>query len=368
MNARSRSLAASSALVFALAALAAGCGEEKKTATTDTDAGASGPQKPVLDGKLGAAVKAAETAQPAKGGGDGPPESGVFAAGNADKAHPPNAPAKIEVLGEGNEPRVPLALAPTEDEQKEAVSIVMRQQGGGIPADYTLAVKQDKPKGDKADKDKKAEGPKSARVLGKIAGVTPNPQVPRELADKIGKLKGTELRYTLGPDGGASELGYTLAKDADPALGEAVVKGLVDAIGLSLPPLPSKPLGAGGFWMVTDRSSTFGVEVVRYRVYRVEKIEKDRATLSVDVRQYAAKNEVDLGALGGNQKLGIDRFESTGKGKIEWTASGLLPARAETSVRTGVAGRTGNGQNGVLQAEVSAKLAAGEADKGDKKK
>jgi len=346
-------------LLTALGLAPAGCTEEeKKTQSSDADAGLEqGPQKPVLGGKLAAAVKAAESAQggpSGKGGGDGPPESGVFGPGLADRAQPAGAPARLEVLDDGKEPRVLLAPAPG-DEQKETVSVTLRMQGSALPVDYALVLKVDKPKDEK-----KGEGPRTWRVAGKIQSVAPSPQLPRELSDKLAKLKGTEIRYTLGANGTLSDLGYALGKDAPTGIGEELLRGLVNAIGTSMPSLPDKPVGMGAYWMVTDRASTFGVDVVRYRVFKVEKIDKDRATLSIDVRAYATKDDADLG-----QKLTLQRFESTGKGKVEWTAAGLLPSRGETSQRTGINGTVSGGQPAMLMADVSSKFA--EAGAGEKK-
>ncbi len=105
--------------------------------------------------------------------------------------------------------------------------------------------------------------------------------------------------------------------------------------------------------MVTDRATAF-TDVVRYRVYRVEKLDKDSASLSVDVRQYATHEDVDIAG----QKLSIQHFESVGKGNLDWTAAGLLPARGETSQKTQLAGSVSGGQQGGLQAEFSAKFTA----------
>ena len=284
----------------------------------------------------------------------------MFGAGLADKAQAPGAPPKLELIGEGNAPRFQLTPAPS-DEQKATASVIVRLQNNAIPVDYALALKVDKPKDEKKD-DKKADAPRSWRVAGKIAAVGLSPQLPRELSDKLGKLKGTEMRYTLGPSAGVSDLGYTLAKEADAGLGEAVVKGLVDSISVSMPLLPSKPLGAGAYWMVTDRASTFGAEVVRYRVYHVEKVDKDGASLSVEVRQYAVKEDTDIGG----QKMTLLQFQGPGKGKLDWISAALLTPRGEVSQRTVITGTVGAGQQGTFQAEVSARFAAEAA--GEKKK
>src|SRR5262249_43565111 len=144
---------------------------------------------------------------------------------------------------EGKEPRVLLSPAPA-DEQKETVSLTLRLQGAAIPVEYALALKVDKPKDEKKSADAGAR-PAGVQVRGKVVAIGLPPQVPRELGDKLGKLKGTEIRYTLTPTGGASELGYAVPKEVEPGLGDLVVKGLVDAIGVMMPPLPSKPIGAG---------------------------------------------------------------------------------------------------------------------------
>lgn len=344
----------------ALSVALPGCGEEKKKQDVAADAGADqGPQKPQLDGKLAAAVKAAESAQassPSKAGADGPPESGIFGPGLADKAASASAPPQLQVVDNGKEPRLTLTPAPA-DEQRETASISVKQQRGqAIPVDYVLSLKVDKPKDEK-----KADGPRPVHVIGKVASLQLPPGLPRDAEAALGKLKGIEIRYTLTPGAGATDLGFTLAKDTDPALGDAFVRGLLETVSVSMPPVPSTPVGVGAYWMVTDRSSTFGIDVVRYRVYKVEKIEKDLATITVDVRQYAAKEETDLGG----QKMTASRFESKGKGRMEWAASALMPPRAETSVSTGLAGSIATGQQGMFQAEVAGKFTA---ETGEKKK
>jgi hypothetical protein len=373
LTSRSRACAASAVILVAFGLVSAGCSEEKKRENVEGDAGAeTGPQKPVLDGKLGAAVKAAESAQ--AGGSqakDGPPENGMFAPGEADKALAPGAPAKLELLGQGAEPRVALADNPGDDEQRETISVGLRPsaQSGVINVDYGLVLKVDKPKDDKAkaDKpkdDKKADpaSPRSFRVAGKVASVTPGGALPKEIADQIAKIKGTDLHYQVGADGMVSDIGYALPKDADPGI-ETVVRALTEVLVLAALPVPQKPVGAGAYWMVTDRATTAsGVDVVRYRVYHLDSVENGHGVLSVDIRQYAAKAEVDTGR--GGQKLAMDRFDSQGKGKIEWSAAGLLPLHGELSERMQLAGHIATGQQGMASTELQAKMARAD----DKKK
>jgi len=352
-----------SALLLSLG-LFAGCGEEKKVPAVEADdAGAAGPRKPALGGKLAAAVQAAESAQaPAQGKpGDGPPDKGVFAAGAADKILPTGAPAKVELLGEGADPKVALGYTP-EGEQKVTASIAFRQQGRGLSFDYTLNVKIDKPK-DKPKEDKKPDVPPPARVVATVASISLPAQMPKDAADQVAKLKGSELRWQLAREGMIGAPTVSLAKGADAGL-EQLLRQLAEGVSLGMVPLPAKPVGVGAYWMVTDRLSSGGLDVVRYRVYRAEKVEKDKATLSLDVRQYSAKSEIEAGE---GQKLAVEQFESVGKGKTEWTAQGLLPAHSDAQVRLGLGGHIQTGQQAMLQTEFTVKLAAQAAD-ADKKK
>jgi hypothetical protein len=356
MNATFRTLVSSAGIAAVLAL--GGCGEDKKPQNVDADAGDQGPPKPVVDKKLAAAVKAAESAQAAsKAGTDGPPENGVFGPGLADKTFPPGTPPKVDLVTPGAEPRFKLALAPA-DEQKITASVTRRTQGGAIQLEYGLALKIDKGKDDKKGDAAKGDATKGWRVAGKIASIGLPPQTPRELADKVGKLKGSELRYTIGPSGGVSDVALSLSKDTDAALADSVLNSLVDSLAAAMPPVPADPVGVGGFWMVTDRAASFGVEVVRYRVYKVEKIDKDGASLSLDVRAYAVKDDVDLGG----QKLTLLQFQGPGKGKLDWVASALL-SRGEVSQRTALTGNIASGQQGGFQADVVARFGAAADDK-----
>ena len=355
-----RSRAVSQVLLLGLAVLgstAAGCSEEKKPETVDADAGVADPnhKQAVLGGKLAAAVKAAESAQAAQKekSANGPPEKGIFEPGAADKVFAAGAPAKVELLGDGADPKIALAYAPSDKEQRATVSAAFRMNGRGLPLDYSVSAKIDKPKDDKKDA---AAG---HRVIVTIAGVNLSPQLPKDAVDQLGKLKGTELKYTLSPSGVVTDPSIALTKGADPGL-DQLMQGVLEGVTLLTPPLPSKPLGVGGYWMVTDRVQSGIVDVVRYRVFHVEKIEKDHAVLSVDVRQYAAKNEVDAS---GGQKLAMTQFESRGKAKVDWSATSLLPVSGEGQVGMALDGRVQSGQQGGAQTDLMIKIQAAEADK-----
>lgn len=359
--------------------LLSGCNDDKTTTVTDAGVDDAGSNKALLSGKLGAAVAAAESgssqAAAPKAPGDGPPEAGFFPPGGADKAQPPGAPPKVEVLGEGAEPRVLLATAPPSEQQAQVLASYRMGQQGLPPFAFSLAIKSAK------GKDEKVDAPQIvAKVLAiEIPGL--GGKLPKEVAEGLEKLKkgleklkGSEVRYRLTSDGAMLDMSTSIPKDKDKAPNPEVdpmldiaMRGLLEAMTLTTVPLPTKPVGVGGYWIVTDRGTSFGIDVVRYRVFKVQKIEKGQATLTVETRQYAVKNEIELGAIAQNQKITAEHFDSQGKGTISWVSSEILPPTSDVSQRTTVmiGGPPGQPKGGI-QVEFVGKTSPPE--KADKKK
>ncbi|MEP7125000.1 MAG: hypothetical protein ABJE95_28985, partial [Byssovorax sp.] len=201
--------------IAALGLLSSGCKDDKTTAADDAGVEDAG-RKPVLDGKLGAAVAAAESsARPStatSAPGDGPPEAGFFPPGGADKAQPPGAPAKVEVLSDGAEPRVALTQALPAEQQARVLAGYRMGPQQQLPAfDFNLAIKTDRPKG----KDEKVD---SIPVVAKIVSVQiPGAagKLPKELTDGLDQLKGGEIRYSLTADGAMLGLTTSIPKGKD---------------------------------------------------------------------------------------------------------------------------------------------------------
>ncbi len=359
--------------------LAAGCADKTMVSADAGEALDAGPAKPVLGGKLGAALAAAESQQGRPQGGsnaakDGPPENGIFPPGGADAALAPSAPPKIEVINDGSEPRVALALAPVGDEQKTTMTVGVQLAQGPLPGvDFELAFKIDRPK----DKDK-VDPQGSLPIVARVISVEPPKELarglPKELVDFFSRFKGSELRYQLSPKGVVSGLTATVSKDVEAAkvedgirtMGDITFRAMVDSFMMMNVPLPDKPVGVGGYWIVTDRGTSFNMDVVRYRVFHVQKIDKGQAALTVDIRQYSVKEEIDLGALAKGTKFKLDRFDSQGKGVAAWSSATILPPGDEVSVRVMMAPA---GQRGAIPLAVGAKTSEPEkSEKTDKKK
>src|SRR5262249_24090407 len=150
------------------------------------------------------------------------------------------------------------------------------------PVDFALAIKPEK----KA-KDAPADAPTKIAATVTAATLPSTAGIPKELIDEIGKLKGTVIRWDLTAAGAASSFAVELPKGAGEDVG-LVIDSLIDTMSMMMVPLPAKPVGKDAYWIVADRAkSAVGLELLRYRVFKVLKIEGDAVTLSIDIRQYS---------------------------------------------------------------------------------
>ena len=73
---------------------------------------------------------------------------------------------------------------------------------------------------------------------------------------------------------------------ADPTLADVLLAPAKDILIALTPVLPKKAVGVGAYWMVSDRASPLpGFELLRYRLFKIEKMEKDAITFSTPSRR-----------------------------------------------------------------------------------
>lgn len=327
-----------------------GCNEPPKP-TKETELPDAGPTQAVLDQKLEAAMQAAaaSTATPAADPG-GPPQNGVFGPGLADKALPPGAPAKIEILSEGNGAKVTLPVPAAGAKQKIAFTVAARMAGGAMPTlTYAIGLEASKPK----------DAAEPVRVTGKVSAVNvPTEQagmLPEELKKEIAKLKGTEVTYVLDANGAAHDFAYKLPKDAG-AL-DTPVRAMVETLSMLTIVSPGKPLGQGGFWMVTDRGTSLGAEVLRYRLYTITGVSGGDVELTVKTRQYATSAAITLPMGEVPTRVDLGQYESQGDGKVKAAPGALFSPTGDIVQTTAMRLLRGN-QQSMAQVEVTASLAA----------
>ncbi len=305
--------------IVAAALLLAGCEDKPKMVNADDVADAG---KKAVDPALAKAVAAASATAPgsvaAPSGSGEPPENGVFAPGEADKAMPKGAPPKLVMGGNGAAPRLTIAsMQPASGFKRTGeMEFSLRTGGGGLPPlSVSLKLEAKKPKG--AAKD---AGPAPVDMLASIAGAkvaNATSDIPKDFQDQIAKLKGSHITYAIAPDGAGSDFRVEVPKGADPAL-ENIVSSLAEAMASLTVPFPDKPVGAGAFWMVTTRESLAGIDVVAYRLVKVESIAGDTLTLSVGTKRYATSDKIDVPGLPADMKdVSLAQFDASSDGTLQ---------------------------------------------------
>jgi hypothetical protein len=312
----------------------AGC--EDKPSETKASGDAAVQEGPVVDPDLAEAMKSASTKK--KGArtendsesGSGPPQSGIFEPGAADAELRKGAPPKITLGSEGSAPRVQFAGAQPATGWKRNGSVDLSIRAGRnqlpvITAD--LAFEAVKPKPVKpAEPAGGADASAGAPIVAKIvkAGVAPGQAGAAELGGALAKLKGSRVGFRVLPSGASDDFSLDLANAAAKDL-DSLLRPLSEVLAAVTMPFPDKPVGKDAFWMITSRETVMGVDVVSYRMVRLEELNGDVATLSLSIKRYAASSELALPGVPPDAKL--EQFQSVAEGKLEVVASAtLLPS------------------------------------------
>ncbi len=309
-----------------LCTLASAC--DKHEAPRDTETDAAPPKAKVAtddEPDLAQAVASVAAARPGSAGSaaGGPPPSGIFAPGEADKALAKGAPATFTLGNEGAEPRVQLgpALKPG-SKRSGTISIASQSdpQQGAIPISFTVSIE-----GQKAKVEGDAGATVPTLVAVRVLGATINaPGVPPDLQGAVAKLKGSRVDYQIGPDGAGANFHFDAPKTVDPAFRDAL-RGLSDTLSVLALPYPSKPVGVGAYWMVTSRDAVIGLDVVTYRLVKVEKVEGATVEVSLNTKRYAASSAFDVEGLPPEAPHVMGEFRAGAEGKLTIAAGEAFP-------------------------------------------
>jgi hypothetical protein len=283
-----------------------------------------------IDPNLAEAVAAASAA-PMKGAvpgqaQGGPPPDGVFPPGAADKEAPKGAAPKITLGGEGSEPRVQLGpTKPTKLAGTIQVALQSDPRQGAIPVLLSLSVEP-----------KKAEGkdvPAGAQLVTvRVTGAKVDaPGVPKEMDEQFGKIKGSKVEYALSLNGTPGPFKVQSTKGAP----EEFVRALSDALALLTVPYPDKPLGAGGFFMVTSRDELMGMDLVTYRMVKVKEVTPEGVTLDINTKRYSASRTLELPGMPPEMDKNLFQFDAMSEGTVRLPVGGVLPTQGEISSMLG---------------------------------
>jgi hypothetical protein len=302
-------------LLTFLAGSGAGCEDKpKESRPVEAEDGGEAQLKGV-DPKLAEAVARAKKADHDAAAGEqqegGPPESGVFEPGKADEQLKKGAPPKITLGSAGSEPRIALtrALQPGWKDNG-SIDISLRMGRNAVPElGFALTVEALKPKAD-------APSGSAQTMVAKVDKVAFNTDVGaqgKELAGQLAKMRGSRIEFRVVEGGVGVDYAYSLAKGADPNL-EMVLRGVGEALETATIGVPKESVGAGGFWLITTRGLLNGAEVVSYRMMKLDKVEGDTLSLSVNTKRYAVTNKLEVPGIPPGTEL--VQFQSTVEGTL----------------------------------------------------
>ena len=323
----------------------------------DADAGA---KVEAIDPDIAQAVAAASVATPGGRGAPpaqvegGPPPDGVFAPGAADKEIARGALPKITLGGEGVDPKQKLGPGKAAAKLSGTIQIALQSdpRQGAIPVLLSVTLEPKKGEAGK-DKDAPVSQPVSVRVTGAKIDA---PSVPKDLDEQLSKLKGSKIEYSILPGGAGAGFRFDVPKGA-PEEFKDVVRSLSDALSLLTIPYPDKPLGAGGFFMVTSRDDFLGLDLVTYRMIKVKEVTPTGVTLDVNTKRYAATRSFDFPGLPPGVDKNLAEFQATSEGTVQYPNGALLPTQGQvSSVLAAQLGATDPKQRAMLQFQTRAQL------------
>ncbi len=319
-----------------------GCDDKPKSQPkAEVDAG---PAARPVDPSLAKAVAAASAKLPVAAASDGPPPTGVFPPGEAEKRLAKDAVPGVELGSEGSGTKINLAAAMLpKPGAKQTLQVQLSfQPGPRVPpvvTGFELAFEVLKPKAPAAapKPDEAAPAPAEAEALDvvvKFTKVSPGPGVVGELAKRLGELKGTKVSYKLAPNGGAMGMVLELPKGASLDV-EDLARGVAENLMVGLIAYPTKPVGVGAVWMASSREPHQGVEGIVYRMVKLSSIEGDggpgtKLELEINSKFYAADSSIHRPGIPAGVNPVVQQFRSEGQGVIGIEIGKLAPTGFST--------------------------------------
>jgi hypothetical protein len=286
-----------------------------------------------------------------KGGGAEmqPPPQGVFAPGQADRYIKQGAALKLDIFQDGGAPKSTLWMMP-EDGSKHALTVEVGGQMDGRPLPmlrYELSVAVSAPK---AKEGESSPMPTVTFVLDSAKSSAQQAgRLPAALQKEIAKLKGSKIIASLSAYGSVDQTKTEMADGVMEGLA-LILDRLAMALSMVVGPMPTEPVGVGAYWMARDRARLGGVDVLRYRVTRVESVSNGQTKLKMDVKHYAATSKsLPSGAPEG---LVVSQFQSQALAELVKVPGQFLPVSGQINLpyvmaftKEGQAGRGGMRQS-----------------------
>lgn len=352
---------AKSLSLLVLLALAACEKNEPKPESTAKKEETAASKVEAIDPDLAQAVAAASVERSGARGAPpqaegGPPPDGVFAPGAADKELARGAMPKLTLGSEGTDPKQQLGPGKSPPKLTGTIQIALQQDPRQDPFPVLLNVTLE-PK--KVEGGKEGDAPVSMPVTVRVTGAKVDldaAQVPKDLSDQLAKLKGSKVEYSILPGGAGAGFHFETPKGA-PEEFKNIVRSLSDSLSLLTIPYPDKPLGAGGYFMVTSRDEVLDLDLVTYRMIKVKEVTPQGVTLDVSTKRYAANRTFNFPGLPPNIDKTLAEFQAASEGTVQLGLGSLLPAQGQiSSMLAAQLGAKDPKQRAVLQFQTRAQL------------
>lgn len=325
----------SALLLLALAVPLAGavaCEDKKPSSDAPrADASAGTDKYASADPKLEKAMKAAAAAASASAAASsGPPPTGIFEAAVADQRHPKGVPTRVDMVSEGADPKISLALSgdagAASSSYGPAVLELAMELGPRLAmptVDFGMVLGPGKKEDGGADW-------LVAAVVKTSAAKQQLAQLPPGLDKDIASLQGTAIRIKVTPDGRESDVVTELSKGAKAELAR-VAQNAAEALVFATVPLPPKAVGIGGQWIAETRMPLSGLDVIAYRAYKVKSVDGERVHLTVDVKAYATSRDASIEGV--PKGATFEQFEAQGQGELEVVRGESLARKSDVQQR-----------------------------------
>ncbi len=359
MSIRGSSLAA----FWALALVGATACEDKKAAQKPAEGSDSGAPRASSHGDK--SILDAVRAEGSAIAQQGPPESGVFPPGGADREIKVGDPPKFAMGLKGSGTMVRLVPPPAKPAKKLEGKVEVSVQTGPRSAMPTveLGLTTEAPEA----KAEPGSAPLANELIvkamsSKLAADQPGSLPPG--ADKlIGKAKGSRFKLEVAPNGSGKVVAVEPAKDLDESL-SLIVRAASDAFDFAFQPYPTDPIGKDAFWMVTTREQYAGLDAVVYRMYKVIEAKPDSVMLEVNVKRLVSQGQL---AFPGIPAHHIDEFNDNVTGRMEVLTSDTSAIHAELTdtliaalaPEGAAATQQAQGQHMAIQMQIKTRVATG---------
>ncbi|HEX3596503.1 MAG TPA: hypothetical protein VHU80_15440 [Polyangiaceae bacterium] len=336
---------------------------EDKKAAKPAEGGDSGAPKAASHGDK--SIVEALQAEGSAMAQQGPPETGVFPPGGADRELKVGDPPKFSLGLKGQDPKVQLMPPPAKPAKKLEGKIEVSVQTGPRSAMPTVELTL------VADPSDKPADPATAapavnefivKTMSSKLGADQPGQLPPGADKLIAKARGSRFTIQVLPGGSGKVTSVEPSKELDESLA-LVVRAASDAFTFAFGQYPTEPVGKDAFWMVTTREQYAGLDAVVYRMYKVVEAKPDHVMLDVQVKRLVSPGQL---AMPGIPPHHVEQFNDTVTGRVEVLPSDTSNIHADLTdtiiaglTPEGAAAAQAQGQHMGIQMQIKTRVALG---------